>query len=158
MAQKVYITSKNTATFICPECQRSTTVDVSKYANIDKKVKVNVKCACEAAFTVELEKRRKYRKATNLPGQYTYHPEGGPHYNGSMRIVDISSTGLKVELNVERSMNVGNMMDVEFHLDDKKRTLIKKKVIIRNVKKSSVGVSFREQDMDDSALGFYLLT
>jgi len=44
MTQKVYVTSKQIATISCPQCARSKTVDVSKYATLDKMVKVNVKC------------------------------------------------------------------------------------------------------------------
>ena len=39
MIEKVYITSKQMATFSCPKFQKSKTVNVSQYANIDKIVK-----------------------------------------------------------------------------------------------------------------------
>ena len=70
MVEKVYVTSKHMATFICPECQKSKTVDVSEYAITDKIVRVNVKCPCGHAYTSILEKRKKYRKTTNLPGAF----------------------------------------------------------------------------------------
>ena len=46
MSEKVYMSSTKMATFICPKCQKSKTVNVSKYADLDKKVKVSVKCPC----------------------------------------------------------------------------------------------------------------
>ncbi len=40
MTEKVYIASTKMATFVCPKCRKSKTVNVSKYADLDKKVKV----------------------------------------------------------------------------------------------------------------------
>lgn len=158
MIQKVFITSKNTATFVCPECGNSTVVDVSKYASIDKKVTVNCRCICSHNFKVSLEKRRQYRKATNLPGVY-YHDRGhGDVDKGNMRVVDISSNGLKLKLNVERPFDGGDKLRVEFHLDDKRHTFIKKEVIVRNTHKNLVGTSFAPAQGDDPALGFYLMS
>jgi hypothetical protein len=71
MIEKIYITSNQMATFICPECQNSKTVNVSQYAGLDNMVKVNVKCHCGYAYTSILEKRKQYRKDTNLQGPYT---------------------------------------------------------------------------------------
>ncbi len=158
MTQKVFITSKNTATFVCPECGNTSITNVSKYAAIDKKVTVNCKCICGNHFKVSLEKRRQYRKGTNLPGVYYYDLGHGDVDKGNMRVVDISSNGLKLKLNVERHFNSGDRIRVEFHLDDKRRTLIKKEVIVRNVFKNLVGTSFSPSEGDDPSLGFYLMS
>ncbi len=40
MEEKVYITDTNMATFICPQCKKTLTVNVSKYAQIEQTVKV----------------------------------------------------------------------------------------------------------------------
>jgi predicted RNA-binding Zn-ribbon protein involved in translation (DUF1610 family) len=107
MTQKVFITSNNTATFVCPECGNTSVANVSKYAAIDKKVMVNCKCICSHTFRVSLEKRRQYRKSTDLPGVYYYDLGHGDVDKGIMRVVDISSNGLKIRLNVERRFNGG---------------------------------------------------
>jgi len=158
MIQKVFITSKNTATFVCPECGNTSIANVSKYASIDKKVTVNCKCICGHNFKVSLEKRRQYRKSTDLPGVYYYDMGRGDTDKGNMRVVDVSSNGLKLKLNVERHFNGGDRLRVEFHLDDKRRTYIKKEVIVRNVYKNLVGTSFSPTEGDDPALGFYLMS
>ena len=41
MTQKVFITSNNTATFVCPQCGNTSIVNVAKYAATDKRVTVN---------------------------------------------------------------------------------------------------------------------
>ena len=63
-----------------------------------------------------------------------------------------------MKLNVERKFSGGEKLKVEFHLDDKRRTFIEKKVIVRNVHKNLVGTSFAANEGNDPALGFYLMS
>ncbi len=158
MTQKVFITTNDTATFVCPECGNTSVANVAKYAAINKRVMVNCKCICGHNFKVSLEKRRQYRKSTDLPGVYYYDMGHGDVDKGIMRVVDISSNGLKLKLNVERRFKGGEKLRVEFHLDDKRRTFIEREVIVRNVYNNLVGTSFSQADGDDPALGFYLMS
>lgn len=158
MTEKVYITNQQMATFVCPECSRSKTVNVSEYTNLDKLIKVNVKCPCGHAYTAILEKRKQYRKKTNLPGTFIHFVEGRPVNRGVMNVEDISATGLKLRLNSTLNCTVGDYLDVEFNLDDRNRALIKKHVIIRNITGSNLGVEFGPAEALDKALGFYLFS
>lgn len=158
MVQRVFISSKNTATFICPECNSAKTVDVARYAAIQQKVTVKCRCACGHHFEVILEKRRQYRKTTDLPGTYFYRMANGEMDKGNMRVVDVSSSGLKLKLAVARDFTIGDTLRVEFHLDDKRRTFMEKKVIVRNVQSNLVGTAFAPLEGDDPHLGFYLMT
>ena len=45
---------------------------------------------------------------------------------------------------------------VEFYLDDNLRTLIKKKVIVRNIAGPTIGTEFAPTEAVDKALGFYM--
>lgn len=146
------------ATFSCPQCTRTKTVDVSKYATIDKVVKVNVKCPCGHGYKAILEKRRQYRKETNLPGTYIHFIDGKPQNRGLMTIEDISTTGVKLKLNVKQYFAIGDQMKIEFHLDDTRRTLIKKTVIIKNQRDQFIGAEFAPFETVDKALGFYLFS
>ena len=158
MTQKIYITSKQMATFSCPKCNRSKTVDVSKYAALDKVVKVNIKCPCGHSYKAILEKRRHYRKETNLPGTYVHFIDGQPRDRGLMTVKDLSTAGMKLRLNVKQSFAVGDQLRVEFHLDDAHRTLIRKTVIIRNQRDQFIGVELAPFETVDKALGFYLFS
>ena len=158
MNEKVYITSKQMATFICPKCQKSKTVNVSKYANLDKIVRVTVTCPCGHAYTSILEKRKKYRKETNLPGAYLRVVEGKKIGNGLMRVRDLSNTGMKLQINGEHDCTIGDVLEVEFRLDDTHRTLITKRVIIRNIMGSYIGTELAPTEAVDKALGFYLFS
>ena len=146
------------ATFSCPQCTRTRTVDVSKYATLDKMVKVNVKCPCGNAYKAILEKRKQYRKETNLPGTYIHFIDGQPQNRGLLTIEDISTTGVKLKLNVKQNFAIGDQMKIEFHLDDSQRTLIKKTVIIRNQRNQFIGAEFAPFETVDKALGFYLFS
>ena len=158
MVEKVYITSKEMATFVCPQCQKSKTVNVSQYANLDKIVRVKVTCPCGHAYTSILEKRKKYRKETNLPGSYLRIVDGKKIGNGLMLVRDLSNTGMKLQINGEHDCAVGDVLQVEFRLDDTHRTLVTKKVIIRNISGPYLGTELAPTEAMDKALGFYLFS
>jgi hypothetical protein len=105
-----------------------------------------------------LEKRKQYRKETNLPGTYIHFIDGQPQNRGLMTIEDISTKGVKIKLNVKQNFAIGDQMKVEFHLDDAQRTLIKKTVIIRNQRDQHIGAEFAPFETVDKALGFYLFS
>jgi hypothetical protein len=60
-------------------------------------------------------------------------------------------------LTVPRVFPIGANLLIEFRLDDRKRTPMEKRVIVRNVSGLYVGASFHPNEMDDPALGFYLM-
>jgi hypothetical protein len=158
MLQKVYITNSNQATFICPKCEKTKTVDVTKYAKMDQTVKVKSKCSCGNTWTSVLEKRKQYRKGVNFVGVYTHIVAGKEVDRGNMAIIDLSAGGVKLKLNVARDFNPGDLLKIEFQLDDNKKTLITKTVVIRNISGVYVGAAFRDTDPYDPVLGFYLMS
>ena len=156
MTEKAYMASTNKATFVCPECQKSKTVDVSEYVVLDKIVRVTVKCPCGHSYTSLLEKRKRYRRETNLPGSYHRYVDGKLVHSGLMIVKDLSVIGMKLKIDVNHQCVVGDIIVVEFHTDDAQRAFIKKKVIIRNINGSIIGTEFAPTEGIDKALGFYL--
>jgi len=157
MDQTIFISKNNTATFRCPQCGHAKTADVSEYATSEKKISVNCTCACGHQFRCRLEKRKQYRKGADLPGKFTLLGKHGPKDTGLVKVVDLSTTGLKFKTTVPRTFPVGANLLVEFCLDDRKRTPMEKRVIVRNVSGLYVGASFHPNELDDPALGFYLM-
>lgn len=157
MDQIVFISSNNTATFRCPHCGQAKTTDVSQYTAINKKVTVNCTCACGQHFRCQLEKRKQYRKGADMAGKFTLLGEKGPEDTGLVKVIDISSTGLKLKMTVARNFPLGTQLLIEFRLDDRKRTPMEKRVIVRNVSGPYLGASFHPNEPDDPALGFYLM-
>ncbi len=157
MDRKIFIAGNNTATIQCPVCGRTKTADVSRYATAEQQISVNCKCSCGHKFRCRLEKRRQYRKDIDLPGKFTLLDKKEYEDTGLLKVVDVSTTGLKIKLNVPRVFPVGAKLLVEFHLDDKNRTQMKKRVLVRNISGLFIGTSFLPNEMGDPALGFYLL-
>lgn len=153
MLQKVFIAKDNTATFVCPECQKSKTANVSKYKNIEKAVRVNFKCPCGHSYSVLLERRKHIRKHLNLSGTFVNKKNSE---RGTITITDLSRSGLRIKLNFQQNIEPGDTLDLEFTLDDKLRSVVKKEVIVRSVKDLSVGVEFIHSEHFDK-LGPYLL-
>jgi hypothetical protein len=156
MTEKIYISNTKITTFVCPKCHKSKTVNVSKYVDLDKKVKVNVRCPCGHTFSSILEKRKRYRRKTNLPGSYFRMLDGKKLDGGLMIVRDLSIIGMKLEIDADSNCGIGDVIQVEFHTDDAKRALIKKKVIIRSISGPIIGTEFAPTEGIDKALGFYL--
>ncbi len=133
MTEKVFITSQNTAKLECPKCQKSKIIDVSKYSKLDRKIKIRVKCPCGNKFAVLLERRKQYRKETNIPGSFIHYIDGKVSGRGLMTICDLSLTGLKFKVDYEHLFSVDDVLEVRFLLDNPQKTVMHKKVIVKNV-------------------------
>lgn len=157
MTEKVFITSQQTAIFVCQKCQRSKIADVSNYTNLDKKITVNVKCPCGHSFSTLLELRKQCRKEVNLPGSFVHFIDGKPAGKGVMIICDLSRTGMKLKINFEYNFLVGDVLMTSFFLDNPQKTAINKKVIIKNINFPFIGTEFSKTEKEDKELGFYLL-
>ncbi len=157
--QKVFISNDNTVTFKCPKCNIPKTVNISEYKNLDKAERVKVKCSCGNSYRVLIEKRKQYRKKTNFPGTFIHFVSNIPRNKGMMIVTDVSRTGLKIKLHEKQDFIVGDRIIVEFHLDDKNRSLIKKECIIKKLFDLEYGIEFvsvHTSDPNDRALGFYM--
>ena len=154
--KKVFMNEKNIATFVCPKCQKIKTADVSEYKDIDRAVRVKCRCSCRHSYSVLLERRKYYRKMTDLPGVYLFEGE----YRTPMTVKDLSRNGLKFELKGKRHLMVGDTLFVEFPLDDGKKTFIRKEIVIKMVTGRLIGAEFCDimpGNPVDKAIGFYLI-
>ena len=157
MTERVFITSQNTAKLECPKCQKSKIIDVSKYSKLDRKIKIRVKCPCGNKFAVLLERRKQYRKETNIPGSFIHYIDGKVSARGLMTVCDLSLTGLKFKVDYEHLFSVDDVLEVRFLLDNPQKTVMHKKVIVKNIKLPYVGTEFPMTEREDKTLGFYLL-
>ena len=161
MAQKVFVTGTNMVVFECPECAKSKTADVSKYKDLMQVVRLKVKCPCGHSYKVILERRKYYRKDVNFSGTYTHVFSDYREDKGGMTVKDLSRAGVKIKLNVKKDFKVGDILSVEFSLDDKQRSLIKKEAVIKKISDLYLGVEFSSVDSSnpsDKAIGFYMFT
>jgi predicted Zn finger-like uncharacterized protein len=160
MVEKVFITGSKKVTFSCPECENARVVDLDQHNQWEKADRIKVRCGrCGHTFRVVLEKRAQYRKAVNFSGSYARLVGGRPVAKGRMKVVDLSRTGLKLKLNETPNFMVGDILQIEFHLDDAKQSLIKKEVEIKKIFGQELGVAFTSMhpsNPSDKALGFYM--
>jgi hypothetical protein len=156
VAETVYVSSNNTAVFRCPHCQRTKTVDVAALGEFQQSLRFKLKCPCGQVSLARLEKRRRFRKETDFPGNYVHYVNGRPTSKGSMRVKDLSNNGMKLMITASAAFTVGDLLKVSFQLDDAQHSLVQKKVIVRNISPPYVGAEFAPTETIDKALGFYL--
>lgn len=158
--QRVFISSENTVTFACPSCKKMRTVNVADYAILDKAVKIKVRCPCGHRYPVTIERRQQYRREVAFPGTYTRIVDHRPMERGSMVVIDVSRTGLKLRVPDTKFFNSGDILEVTFHLDNHNKSSILKKVVVRKIEGLNLGVQFlsiEPGNPSDKAIGFYLM-
>lgn len=157
--QKVFITRDHKATLVCPECDRARTVDLGAHVRRASEVKIRIKCPCGHRYPATLERRRFFRKLVRFRGTFAPQAGQGTVPGGGMAVLDLSRNGLRLRLNTRPQVRVGDRVVVEFHLDDRKRSLIRRESIVRRIDGLELGAEFASMDPSDpdtKAIGFYL--
>jgi|SRR6056297_2602659 len=153
---RTYMTKDGKAAFTCPKCHKSKLMDVSQFKDVNKaSIKVKCKCPCGHQYTVLLERRKEIRKGVSFVGTYTAF-EKGMETKGRITVVNLSRSGLRFKTHLPSQFEVGEELFLEFELDDRDQSLVKRKVIVRSQHGNSVGVSFATTEHYDK-LGAYLL-
>ncbi len=153
---RTFITKDDKATFQCPKCQKVQVKDVSQFKHVQRAViKVKCKCPCGHVYKILLERRKEVRKAVDFIGTYI-SIEKGLDVKGRMTIIDLSRSGLRFKTHLPQQFSEGEEVQLEFNLDDREQSLIKRKVIVRSQQGNSVGASFTSSEHYDK-LGTYLL-
>jgi hypothetical protein len=100
-----------------------------------------------------LNTRQYYRKAVCLTGTYT-----PPGQNAARRITvhDLSLTGVRFHTLLPHTLNVEDVVELSFSLDDAKHTQLHQWVVIRWIEGQQVGAEFRHGQTYEKVLGFYL--
>lgn len=150
---KSFVGNDNQAHIVCPFCATLKILSVEKFKH--RQHKLRVKCKCGHVFNIKLEFRRHYRKSTELEGSYVVSdPSKG---DGKIKVINISFTGASFEMPGPHSLEVGQKGTLVFTLDDRKKTALKKGVIIKTVKGQTIGCEFIKDKAYEKELGFYLL-
>jgi hypothetical protein len=161
---KISVNSDNMIVLHCPFCEMVKQVSVAKFK--DEKHTLKIRCSCQKMLTVDLDFRQKYRKLTNLRGEYfnLTHEQKNNRGHESLQvhqcqIVNISLTGLGLLVFSGHGIRQGDRLRVRFNLDDKRKSEIDRKLIVRGVRGNSIGCEFIDDSYQkyDKILGFYLL-
>ena len=151
---KSYVRPDKTAVITCPHCGRQKEVGVDSFK--EHKFKFKIKCACQNIFTAQIEFRQRVRKNTYLRGTYTNLTQ--EKVSGEITVKNLSVSGLEFATYDIQNFNVGDEVLVEFNLDDDRHSEVRREVIVRQVRKNSIGCEFTETGNIalDGPLGTYL--
>ena len=163
MLKQVHISDAKTATFVCPRCDNTKTVDVSRYKEGCARTRVRSKCTCGCTWTSILERRKSFRIAVNFPGVCMHRGAKGPVDSIPVNIVDLSSTGLRIEQGDSHGIDASDyrlddLISVEFHLSDPTRTHIRKTAFVKNISPQCIGAEFEASKQRDPVIGSYILS
>jgi len=152
--QKVYVNPDNTAVVKCPHCETTKVVHVGKFKGPRRRLKI--RCSCNSSLSVTFEFRKAYRKETNLQGFYSkVRSTSAP---GKVEVKDLSMTGIRFVTASPHTLRKGDEVMVSFTLDDRNRSKIEKKVVVRWIKDRAIGCRFSESVQYDKVFGFYLMS
>lgn len=152
---KLFVHDKPSALLVCPVCGFVRELDVSKYPHLGGKT-VNARCRCNSVLSISFDFRNQIRRQVMLDGSFTILEPGMDDTSGSITIHNISKKGIGFSVLGGYEPMVGQRVHLEFHLDDRKHSLVEKDCIVRSVRGDVVGCEFENDDLG-TALGFYLL-
>ncbi|GAB6144119.1 sensor domain-containing diguanylate cyclase [Desulfocicer niacini] len=102
----------------------------------------------------EQELKVGFRKKVSLMGDFK-------HFNrkifGRITVHDVSMQGISFETRKPEGFEVGDLLDVNFTLDDRNRSRIKRRVSVRIVDGKSITGDYYNPPPHDKHLGFYLM-
>lgn len=149
----VHVRGNNAATLACPFCGVIKHFSAAQFRSA--RHTVTVRCRCQETFSVLLDFRRNYRKQTNLPGTYEVVSEGGMG-GGIIQINNISRSGVGFTVSGLHRIEKDQELRIEFQLNDKNKTVLKKQALVKSVRQNAVGCEFKSNTEMDKALGFFL--
>ena len=150
--QKVYVNKEHEGTITCPQCEKSKRVNFAKYAGLREALKV--KCSCGYLFKIVIEARKYFRKRTHLTGNYVVP---GTDKSGSIVVEDLSWSGIRFQTRMQHNLQIGELIDLRFVLDNDIRSEIAKKATVRRVHGRTIGAEFCDLKAYDKELGYYLM-
>lgn len=153
VVKTIFVKDEGQATIVCPECGKAKNISATRFGN--KKTNIKVRCSCTHRFTINLDFRRAYRKATNLEAYY--YVDDRLHDEGWAMVKDISLTGICFETTNTHTMRIGQKGTIDFTLDNKKKSKLNKEFLIRSIDGKILRCQFMDKQAYEKDLGFYLI-
>jgi len=146
-----YVDVKDQVTVICPECKKKKSINASKFK--DSRTALRVKCPCGEEFKCVFEFRKFFRKVVQLPGEYA-NPKTGE--SGRMTVENISLEGIGFSTLDENNIQSGDILAVNFTLDNKQKEEVERTIKVTSVCDRSVGAMYFGITRNKT-VGFYLM-
>ena len=153
---RVYLNEDGQGVITCRHCdvQRPIRMSQHRHESIHQKL-VKTKCKnCESIFYVRFDCRRYPRIPVHFLGKLArLHPQ---EVLGNVQIISLSIGGLGFIRPKDTSINIGDVFDIQFVLDDDYRSMIHEEIIIRRTNGHVIGAEFSHHDTYKYELDFYL--
>ncbi|MFP4071755.1 MAG: hypothetical protein ACLFTB_06870 [Desulfovibrionales bacterium] len=137
---------------VCPKCAFKRTIDGTPYTKLRRPMKIG--CKCKAVFHATIEFRKAFRKQVMLAGEYLDRSTGE---RGDMLVKNISMHSLGFTPISAHTLTENSLVFLSFTLDNPKRSLVKRKAVVKSIRDDVVGAEFLKDQPEDSDLNFYLL-
>jgi hypothetical protein len=152
---RVFLNDNKDGTFICPACNHGVIKHLGDFIDNQKAIRLRCKCKCGYSYRVLVERRRCFRKTVGLAGVYHCSDDDSKTRKDTIKILDISRSGLQFSIKFPPEFKVGDRIIVEFRLDDRMHTLIREMGTVIYIRANKVGLQFDSIDLK-GGLGFYL--
>jgi hypothetical protein len=153
--RKVFIGNRNAVEVVCPQCDKSLTIPVSRIQKLG--APIPARCTCGIQFSVVFERRANYRKSTGLQGRFNRRV-GSDLQVGEAVVTNLSRSGLGLRVPASLNFDVGEILKVDFRLDNQEETLIRAQIVVKNFRSGHIGAEFHSLDEHTrKLLGFYLM-
>ena len=149
--EKVYVGRTNQVKIICPKCELEKNINVFKFKDTHKQLKV--KCKCGEEFRLTLDFRKYYRKKVQLAGECFIHEK---NERDDILIIDISMTGINFTTFKPHNFSRDDTVELKFNLDNPTKTEIQTTVRIKWINDRNVGAQFNNPKLIEKDLGIYL--
>jgi len=161
MIATIYAGEDNAVQISCEKCGKSRHIDISQFKNRNGTVKGKIRCPCGHSQPFMLERRQFTRKPVKLKGNLKHlNPQPAVSLR-EIEILDISRSGMKLNVPVPHGLEIDAQVIIEFHLDNDSQSFIRKRAWVKMVNDNVVGIAFNTHstaDLFDRALGVYLLS
>lgn len=180
----VKILSDGIAVFKCNKCNQLVRDDTHFFSEKPSQT-FKVRCAaCGFSNRAIVENRQTARKNVNFSGIYKLPSNDEEVKSGSMTVRDISWQGFKLRVSsfepciiehdlqrhrydkekqslksmfLQNYLSVGELITIEFFLDDPKMSFVARQVYIRWIKDNHIGVELRFPEAFEPDIRFYLI-
>jgi hypothetical protein len=150
--EKVIVGRTNQVKIICPKCKLEKNINVFKFKDTHKRLKV--KCKCGEEFRLTLDFRKHYRKNVQLTGEYYVK---GKDEKEQILIEDISKTGIRFATLKPHNFSKDGLVELKFNLDNPLRTEVRTRVKIIWINDRTVGVKFNDPQLIEKDLVLYMI-
>ena len=153
LMEKVFVGRTNEVKIICPKCELEKNINVFKFKDTHKRLKV--KCKCGEEFRLALDFRKYYRKKIQLAGECFIHEK---NERDDILIIDISMTGINFTTFKPHNFSEDDSVELKFNLDNPTKTEIQTTVRIKWINDRNIGAQFNNPKLLEKDLRFYLQT